>query len=183
MLKPISIIFLLTALFSISVSELTSNNHPRGIFLQASTSTTWVLPSLKQWLDKICAKNLQLPLNQRMDDFVLQDIAVETPNNGLNYTMLYDVLDVVVPYLPGGSIGCFKNIFVGTIDIQWTGSGIGYIYAVQSKEFRDRYVQLSKQVAVEFIKRYPQIKPVHWYITYESNLNYLTDVNVVNGYI
>ena len=118
MLKPISIIFLLTALFSISVSELTSNNHPRGIFIQASTSTTWVLPSLKQWLDKICANNLQLPLNQRMDDFVLQDIAVETPNNGLNYTMLYDVLDVVVPYLPGGSIGCFKNIFVGTIDIQ-----------------------------------------------------------------
>ena len=139
MLKPI---FLLTALFSISVSELTSNNHPRGIFLQASTSTTWVLPSLKQWLDNICAKNLQLPLNQRMDDFVLQDIAVETPNSGLNYTMLYDVLDVVVPYLPGGSIGCFKNIFVGTIDIQWTGSGIGYIYAVQNKEFRDRYVQL-----------------------------------------
>lgn len=164
-----------------------SINRPQGLFIQASTSNTWVLPHLNGWLENICAKNLLLPPNQRINDIILQDVAVEQINtvNGMtsNYTMLYDVLDVIVPYLPGGSKQCFGNVFVGTVEAKWNGGGDYYFDAVQNEEFRERFVRLSQQVALEIINKYPQMRPIHWYITYESNLNYLIDENCMRGYL
>lgn len=184
------IIFMIVfAIVSINYNEAVevSINRPRGLFIQLSTSNTWVLPHLNGWLENVCAKNHLLPEHERMNDIILQDIAVEKANTvssvTTNYTMIYDVLDVIAPYLPGGSKQCYRNVFVGSAEVRWSGGGNYYIDAVQNSEFRERYVRLAKEVAKEFIKKYPQISPVHWYITYESNLNYLIDEKCMRGHL
>ncbi|XP_035709952.1 uncharacterized protein LOC110852294 isoform X2 [Folsomia candida] len=114
-----------------------------------------------------------------MNDLVLIDVAAEKPDGSLE--MKFRVLDKVLPFATGGNKQCFGNLFVGTVLLEWKGAGNPYQEGIANSEFRVRNLNASKYVAQQFLKRYPNVR-VNWYITYESNLNYLENFVVKENY-
>jgi len=108
-------------------------------------------------------------------NLVIQDIA------GTDGVLLTSYLDAIAPYLPGGSQACFAHVYVGTVDLPWTGPGSKYVEGVQNAEFRSRYVSLSRTTATAFVARYPNVT-VDWYLSYEANLNDLFYAEIEGAY-
>ena len=72
--------------------------------------------------------------------------------------------------LPGRTRACFARVFVGTVDLQWTGTGTKYIEGIQDSgvyQPSPRPVESSRH---RIRRRYPAT-PIDWYLTYEANLN------------
>ena len=149
----------------------TSLNGSENLFLQVSSlGPTYSPAEVSQWLADICNTPTTGSRN-----LVLQDIVDSNGNLNTSY------LDVIVPYLPGGSVSCFNKVFVGTFGPVWTGTGSIYTNGVEDTTFTTSYVNTSIQLANEFVKAYPQVQ-VNWYLTYEADLNQLYYPTVESAY-
>ncbi|MEA2685139.1 MAG: hypothetical protein QOE93_334 [Actinomycetota bacterium] len=138
----------------------------QGVFVQVSTlGPTFSPAQVQAWMERICAGR----------QVVLQDVA------GQDGRLFTTYLDVIAPYLPGGSKACFTKVFVGTVDLAWTGTGSKYSEGVQDAAFQERYLAMSNTAARAFVGRYPRTK-VNWYLTYEANLNLLYYPEVHKAY-
>ena len=146
-------------------------NGSENIFLQVSSlGPTYTPAEVSQWLADMCNTPTSGPRN-----LVLQDIVDSNGNLNASY------LDVIVPYLPGGSVSCFNKVYVGTFGPNWTGTGSIYTNGVEDPTFTTNYVNTSMQLANEFIQAYPQVA-VNWYLTFEADLNQLYDPTVESAY-
>jgi hypothetical protein len=131
----------------------------RSFILQISSlAPTFSPATVVDWLQRACAA----PGPPR--DLILQDI---TNADG---TLASAYLDALQPFLPGGTSACFARVFVGTVDMTWTGQGSKYVEGIQDAGFRAANLAQSQTLAREFVARYPTV-PVDWYLTYEANLN------------
>jgi hypothetical protein len=133
-----------------------ASREPLSLIVQVSSLAPTHSPeTVAAWIEKACAPS---------GDLVLQDIA------NADGVLASAYLDAIAPYLPGGERACFERVFVGTVDLAWTGSGSKYVEGAQDAAFRQRYLALSQSVASSFVSRYPTLD-IDWYITYEANLN------------
>ncbi len=149
----------------------TSLNGSENLFLQVSSlGPTYTPAEVSQWLADVCNTPTTGSRN-----LVLQDIVDSNGNLNTNY------LDVIVPYLPGGSVSCFSKVYVGTFGPVWTGTGSIYTNGVEDSTFTTNYVNTSIQLANEFVQAYPQVQ-VNWYLTYEADLNQLYYPAVESAY-
>jgi hypothetical protein len=143
-----------------------------SVMIQLSTFAQDYAPSqLQSWLNQICPSGVA-----PAGDLALQDIATS------NGSLLTSYLNVLAPYLPGGSTHpCFAHVFVGTVEPSWTGGGSEYVEGVEDSSFVDSYVAQSAAVARSFVQQFPQVTE-DWYATYEANLNELYYAPVLAGY-
>lgn len=149
----------------------TSINGSENIFLQVSSlGPTYSPAEVSQWLADLCNTTTTGSRN-----LVLQDIVDSNGNLNTSY------LDVIVPYLPGGSVSCFNKVYVGTFGPNWTGTGSIYTNGVEDSTFTTNYVNTSIKLAKEFVQAYPQVT-VNWYLTFEADLNQLYDPTVESAY-
>ena len=169
----------LTALMISGMTGIAAASRPApgpaspSVMIQLSTLSSAVTPSgLKAWLNTICPSGVS-PTGQ----LVLQDVASDSG------TLLTGYLDVLAPYLPGGSRHpCFSRVYVGTLEPVWTGPGNAYVDGVQDAAFVSNYLAQSNAVANAFVARYPQVV-TDWYLTYEANLNELYYPQVSSAYV
>jgi hypothetical protein len=139
---------------------------PTPLFIQvASLAPTFSPAQVQSWMARTCAGR----------DVVLQSVA------GADGRLFQPYLDVIAPYLPGGTRACFSRAFVGTVDLAWTGPGTKYVEGVQDPAFVRRYLALSDVAARAFVTRYPRTR-FGWYLSYEADLNQLYYAQVVGAY-
>ncbi|MBI1856850.1 hypothetical protein HY003_00485 [Candidatus Saccharibacteria bacterium] len=168
---------LIGATFLLKSYAITSSEPPMGLMIQVSSLAPNTTPAtLKTYLSTIRKNHRDKSKPGYINSIVLQDIADQNGN------LLTSYLDVIKPFLPGGSTPAFDRAFIGTIDLNWSGSGSKYIEGIANATFRDKNVNLSKTVAQAFKKRYPLIK-TDWYITYEANLAGFWDSNIETNYL
>jgi hypothetical protein len=129
---------------------------PQALFVQVGTLWPYSPAAVQWWIERTCQGR----------EVVLQDVA------GQDGRLIQPYLDVIAPYLPGGSRACFSRVFVGTVDLAWTGPGSTYTQGVQDAGFRTRYLTLSDAAARAFVARYPRLR-INWYLTLEADLNQL----------
>ena len=146
-----------------------SATQPASLFIQISSLAPSISPALlNAWMAALCRTGSR-------GDLVLQDVA------RADGVLLTDYLDIVEPYLPGGTRPCFARVFVGTVDLAWEASGSKYVEGIGDQRFIDRYMGLSSATAQAFSTRYPRIQ-LDWYLTYEANLNDLYYPDVESAY-
>jgi hypothetical protein len=147
----------------------------RSFIVQISSLGPAYSPAtLASWVQQACAST-QSGATAPPRDLILQDIA----NSDGSLATAY--LDAIVPFLPGGAEACFRRVFVGTIDLSWSGPGSKYVEGIQDTSFRDRQLTISNTLASAFVLRYPTV-PIDWYLTYEANLNDLYSPAVESAY-
>lgn len=133
----------------------------RSFIVQISSLAPSASPAtLAGWVRQACATNPSGPPR----DLILQDIASADGSLATAY------LDAILPFLPGSAQPCFGRVFVGTVDLSWTGAGTKYVAGIQDASFRARYLARSQELAAAFVARYPAVS-VDWYLSYEANLN------------
>jgi hypothetical protein len=142
---------------------------PPAVFLQVSSLGAFTPATVRLWLKAYCAAADEPP------GLVLQDIASAKGALQTKY------LDLIAPMLPGGRHACFGQVFVGTVDQPWQGTGSKYVQGIKDPAFRAKYLQLSLLAAREFRARYPDVRN-DWYLTYEANLNELYYDGVATSY-
>ena len=147
-----------------------------GLMIQVSSMPGAVSPAtLRTWLERIRIDHHDRSKAGYVGTLALQDIASAT---GALYT---SYLDVIAPYLPGGATPIFSNVYVGTVDLGWTGKGSKYIEGIESAAFRAQNIKVSVAAAKAFRARYPKIV-TDWYVTYEANLSGFWDAKIETGY-
>ncbi len=149
---------------------------PKGLMIQVSSLSGSTTPAtLKRWLEDI-RMNHGRSAPGYINTVVLQDIA---DRNGVLYT---SYLDVIAPYLPGGTTPIFTRAYVGTVDLAFTGAGSKYIEGIESPAFRTENINVSRTAAAAFKARYPRAA-ADWYITYEANLAGFWDARIEGAYL
>lgn len=113
--------------------------------------------TLAGWIDEACGA----PGGRR--DLVLQDV---TATDG---TLATAYLDAIEPFLAGAHPR-IDRVFVGTVDLSWSGPGSKYVEGIQDASFRAANLAQTVSLARAFLERYPTV-PVDWYLTYEADLN------------
>ena len=106
-----------------------------------------------------------------IQNLVLQDIA---PASGTGSQLFTGVLDVVAPYLPGGTRAAFDHVFVGTLLETPAPAGAPsswspYVEGIASPALRSAHLAASTRAAAAFVARYPSIR-VDWYLSWEAFL-------------
>lgn len=164
------IIAIIGAIFIYRSFASTILEPPQGLFIQVSSLSSKHSPQeLQTWLESVRKDHRSKdaksgnPNPGYINDLVLQDISDK------NGRLLTEYLDVIAPYLPGGSKKAFDRVFVGTIDLPWEGTGSKYIEGINDPNFRYTNLNQSETLAKLFKQKYPTV-PINWYITYEANL-------------
>jgi len=142
-----------------------------GMFLQVSSlSPTYSTADVASWMQDMCSTGTSTVGKT----LVLQDIV----NSSGDLNRAY--LNVIVPYLPGYS-SCFSKVYIGTTTPPYTGSGTLYDQGVQSSTYRDTYVSDAETLAASLLAAYPKLQ-ANWYISLESEMNYLDMPAVESAY-
>jgi hypothetical protein len=142
-----------------------------GIFLQLSSlSPTYSVADVHNWLAQVCSSGT----SAAGPTIVLQDIVNATGQLDTPY------LNAIVPYLPGYS-NCFSKVYIGTEGVTYNGPGSLYQQGVASRSVAERYEIQSASLGQQFKADYPGVA-INWYLTLESNLNYLAFPSVVTAY-
>lgn len=153
----------------------TAGGPPKGLMIQVSSLQGTPPSTLKRWLEDIRRDHHNRSRPGYINTVVLQDIA---DSSGVLYTAY---LDVIAPYLPGGATPIFTRVYVGTVDLAWTGAGSKYIEGIEDANFRTQNINVSLTAASAFKARYPKIS-TDWYITYEANLAGFWDAHIEGAY-
>lgn len=166
-------------LFGVTVVRFSSaavTEPPMGLMVQLSSLSPTTTPvTLKSWFEQIRSDHRDRNRSGYINNLVLQDIADSSGNLNTAY------LDAISPYLPGGATPAFDKVYVGTIDLPWTGSGSKYLEGFESATFRTENVNKSRTLAAAFKQRYPRVQ-INWYITYEANLAGFWDTKMASAY-
>lgn len=167
-------------------ARLTAN---KGLFVQVSTLSATAAADLKEWFEHICEKHNRLSKSSTnyIHNLVLQDVAdeqgrlymkyrAELPGTVEDYHPSNHQIDVLAPYFH-----CFDKIFFGTLDPVYHGRGSLYVEGISSEQFRWDYINKSTLVMDKLAAIFSGLN-FNWYLTFESNLNYLYLKSVKEGY-
>lgn len=165
-------VFLYTTCAAPAPEAATANNGtaPKSLFIQLSTLTTTPPPTIREWFSHIAAQHRDSAKDDYIANLVLQDIADESGN------MYIGLLDIIDDFFAD-----FDNIFVGTVDLTWTGTGSKYLEGICDSDFRLENIHKSHTAAAAFRGKYPDLV-FNWYITYEANLSIFDDPSCKNAY-
>ena len=150
---------------------------PMSLFVQVSS-----LPmadkgaEVRKWFEKILSDHKRQGSPHYIHDLALSDVATIDPSTGIS-TFAKDQLNVIKNYL-----SYFGNVFVGTVLINHADP---YSSGIQDETFRWKNISASREAAaryVEYLKDSQINMPVHWYISYEADLNRLTDDGIKEAY-
>lgn len=95
---------------------------------------------------------------------------------------VWDTLNAITQYLPGGSKRACDNAFIGTGIVPWTGSGSPYREGMKSQSYRTELTRLNNTLATKFVRMYPGIHH-HWYISTEAVLEWwVNDIDLRHAY-
>lgn len=154
----------------------------KSIFLQLNQAFDEA--KTRVWLQKAC--EVKDDENLRLVNLVIQEAAYS--DGSLRATQL----DVASDYF-----SCFNAVFLGIphkTSAEWKdwprtpdqdpsndNPGTMYDVGIRNSSFRAENVRVAKMAADNIAARYPTL-PFHWYISYESNLNYQADAGIRTGY-
>ncbi len=184
----VSLVIAMTGAIMLFRSFAATTTEPtHGLMIQVSSlSPTISTNTLRAYLEDVRTKHRTLSPPDKngnrtqganyIDTLVLQDIADKDGNLYTNY------LDIIAPYLPGGSTPAFDKVYVGTVDLSWTSSGSKYIEGIKDANFRSKNITTSTTAAKAFKARYPSTK-IDWYITYEANAASFWDASIETAYL
>lgn len=141
------------------------------VIVLSSITNTSITPAIfDAWLTTIQQDHPEI------NSIIVQDIA------NINGTMYTPYLDVLIPYLPGGSKPVtFDDAYIGTVDLPWTGTGTKFVEGIQNSTFRSSNVTLSGTVAAAFKAAYPSCT-ADWFITYGADLSDFSTTAVSTAY-
>lgn len=168
-------VFIGTLLMGAAPASAAASGPAKGLMIQVSSLQGTSPATLRTWLEDIRRDHHQRSQPGFINSVVLQDIA---DSSGRLYT---SYLDVIAPYLPGGATPIFTRVYVGTVDLAWTGPGSKYIEGIEDANFRNQNINVSRTAAAAFKARYPRIS-TDWYITYEANLAGFWDSRIEGAY-
>ncbi|MFD5514309.1 hypothetical protein ACFWIB_42655 [Streptomyces sp. NPDC127051] len=135
-----------------------------SLFLQpTSIAEGRLAQELPRWLQEVRSWHRNPLRRGFVRDLVIQYVADESKH------LCTDVLDSIMPYLPGGAESAFSEVYAGTLP---PGADI------MDERAQQQYIIDSEQVARKFSERYPKLR-FHWYISVEEFLPKFSDVRIM----
>lgn len=93
----------------------------------------------------------------------------------------WPVIDVIMEYAPGGSKATFDNLFVGSANLHYTGTGHEYREGVKDPAFRAAALARAQTYARQFYDRYPN-RWYNFYVDFEAVANWWVEADTREGY-
>ncbi|WP_242112297.1 hypothetical protein [Luteimonas aquatica] len=163
--------------------SLQAQAGPKSIFLQLNQP--FVEADMRAWLQKAC------DLKDAGDPNQLTNLVIQQATHS-DGTLRAAALNVAEPYFR-----CFGSVFFGVAhrsNEEWkdwprppdkdkTNDNPGTMYdaGIKDASFRADGIRVAKLAADNITARFPNL-PFHWYVSYESNLNYMTDAAIRGAY-
>ena len=142
----------------------------KSLFIQVA----WFNPQeLKEQLEHVRAYHK----DRSKDDYIYNVVLDEISNT----RSLSSNLEIIVPYLPGGRLRTFDNVFIGSHYVKWRGGGSSYTVGMANSTHRWANLKVQKRLWKQFAARYDSI-PFHFYINHEGVLNAFDIPKVRRGY-
>jgi hypothetical protein len=142
----------------------------KSLFIQVA----WFNPSdLKEQLEHVRKEHK----DRSKDDYIYNVVLDEIGNP---YTLSSN-LTIIAPYLPGGNLKTFDNVFVGSSYIKYQGEGSSYREGMLSSTHRWLNLRIQKDSWRRFKYQFPQLD-FHFYINHEGVLNHFDIPTVRAGY-
>ena len=139
-----------------------------SLFLQ----TQWTHPyTIIEWLEHVRNHHRDPIMPGYVQNLVLDEIGTDHIST--------NQLDVIEPYLPGGRLQAFDNVFVGSHFLKTHPDPYGY--GMTNANHRWANLKAQKQLWTEFNNRYPHIL-WHPYINHEGVLDYFDVESIRQGY-
>lgn len=130
---------------------------PKSLFLQVAWNDLF---KVQEQLEHVHLYHKQRGTDNYIHNIVLDEIGSEW--TGLHFP----VLDVIAPYLPGGTRKTFDNVFVGS---HFVNGNQPYGKGMLNSEHRWANLRVQKYLWQQFADRYPNV-PFHFYINHEGDL-------------
>ena len=149
---------------------------PAGLMVQVLSTAD--LCELQRALEHVCEDHRHGGQGT-IHDLLLTDVVTldgTRPTEDLNLP----VLEALAPYF-----GCFDNLFFGTIPETLLDDPYGSD-TILSEDKRWEWLWAAQRVApkvVDWMEVHGGGSPWHWYISYEANLNYMTDDAYRDAYV
>jgi hypothetical protein len=105
------------------------------------------------------------------------NLCIEHVANNKQDPVPWEVLDVIMEYAFS-----FDNMFVGSSNLRYTGSGSKYREGVSSSIFRDHALAVVNQYAAQFHDRYGADHYYHYYVDFEAVCDWWVEYDVMAGY-
>ncbi len=147
-----------------------NNATKKSMFIQVRTSNP---TDLKESLEHIRHYHKDRSKDDYIYNVVLDEIG---DRNGLHPNV-----DVIAPYLPGGTLKTFDNVFVGSHFVPWTGGGSHYRDGMLDSAHRWANLQSQYSLWDAFHTRFPGVY-MHFYINHEGVLNWMDDPHLRAAY-
>ncbi len=142
----------------------------KSLFIQVA----WFNPAdLKEQLEHVRTQHKDRTKDDYIHNVVLDEI-------GSPYRLASN-LDIIAPYLPGGPLQAFDNVFVGSTYVRYQGQGSAYAEGMANPEHRWANLRAQRSLWRWFAQKYPQV-PFHFYINHEGVLDYFDIPEVRAGY-
>ncbi len=142
-----------------------------SLFIQAK----WYPPNdLIKHLEHVRLFHKDRSSNNYIHNVVLDEIG---DHRGLSSNML-----LIRPYLPGGRLKTFDNVFVGSSVVKWVGKGSAYSNGMTNPAHRWANLYMQRRLWKLFEAQQPSHMPYHHYINHEGVLNHFDVPRVRAGY-
>lgn len=135
----------------------------KSLFIQVQ----WYDPAkLRSHLEHVRLEHRDRDKDDYIFDVVLDEIVDDFGRVSPN-------LDLILPYLPGGALRAFNNVFVGSHFIKWSGEGSAYNHGMKDAGHRWANLAVQRLAWQEFDK----VAPGWWhgYINHEGVLDFMDD--------
>lgn len=143
----------------------------KSLFVQVA----WFNPSdLTEQLEHVRTHHKDPTKDDYIHNLTLDEI-------GTPYGLHTRNLDIIAPYLPGGDLRTFDNVFVGSTYIRYAGQGSSYSAGMVDSSHRWANLQAQKQLWRWFADKYPEVLS-HFYINHEGVLDFFDIPDVRAGY-
>lgn len=151
--------------------SLTDGATKKSLFIQVA----WFNPAdLLQQLEHVRLYHKDPTKDDYIHNVVLDEI-------GTPYGLHWDNLNIIQPYLPGGSLKTFDNCFVGSNYLRWNGPGTSYAEGMADSGHRWANLSVQKEIWRKFRDGFPSVYH-HYYINHEGVLDFFDIPEVRAGY-
>ena len=160
----------------------------KSIMLQlSSVGTVYSIDAMVSDLDHLCRHHRDPSKDDHIFNLTLTDVATYSipyagQNNQTDSVLKTTALDALRPFV---AMGCFDNVFVGTVDIGYYPTADKYWAGILDSAFRWENLYEQRTVAAAFNAWWTTSlgsRPYHWYVSFEANLSYFTNSGIKAAY-